>query len=254
MSSATPTARVALVTGGSRGIGRACALALAADGCDVAVNYRRDTDSADSCVSEIRDLGRRTGSYPASVDSADAVEALVGSVLSDFGHVDVLVHAAGIASRGHSVVKTDPDELHRVLHTNTISAFNLCRLLVPQMRERPRGDIVLVSSSAARMLAANGSPYNMAKSALEALAVTLAKEERRQGIHVNAVAPGLVATEMGRRLVRAAMGVEDIGSLDASSPFGRVCRPEDVAAVVSFLCSEAAGYVTGQVVGVDGGG
>ena len=122
------------------------------------------------------------------------------------------------------------------------------------MRERARGDIVFISSVAARMLARNGAPYNMAKAALEALALTLAKEERAAGIHVNVVAPGLVNSDMGRRLVKAAMGVEDISSLDAGSPFGRVCRPEDVADVVRFLCSDAAGYVTGQVITVDGGG
>ena len=94
----------------------------------------------------------------------------------------------------------------------------------------------------------------MAKAALEALAMTLAKEERGHGIHVNVVAPGLVDTEMGRRLVKGVMGIDDITTLDAGSPYGRVCRPEDVAAVVRFLCSEAAGYVTGQVVTVDGGG
>jgi NAD(P)-dependent dehydrogenase (short-subunit alcohol dehydrogenase family) len=122
------------------------------------------------------------------------------------------------------------------------------------MRSKPRGDIVFVSSVAARMLAANGAPYNMAKAALEALALTLAKEERRHGIHVNVVAPGLVVTDMGRRLVKAAMGVDDIATMDAAAPFGRVCRPEDVAGVVRFLCSEAAGYLSGQVITVDGGG
>jgi len=246
--------RVALVTGGSRGIGRACALGLAQDGCDVAVNYRRDADAAAVCVEEIAQIGRRAVAYRASVDVPEDVEALAESVVSDFGGVDVLVHAAGIASRGQSVARTDPAELDRVMRTNAISAFNLCRLLVPQMRERPRGDVVLVSSVAARMLAGNGAPYNMAKSALEALGITLAKEERRHGIHVNVVAPGLVVTEMGRRLVKAAMGVDDIETLDAAAPFGRVCRPEDVASVVRFLCSEAAGYLTGQVLTVDGGG
>jgi 3-oxoacyl-[acyl-carrier protein] reductase len=246
--------RVALVTGGSRGIGRACALALANDGCDIAVNYRRDVEAAEECVREVTALGRRAVACRASVDSAEDDESLVHAVLGEFGHVDVLVHAAGIASRGQSVVDTEPSEVERVIRTHALSAHLLCRLLVPQMRGGDRADVVFISSVAARMLAANGVPYNMAKAALEALALTLAKEERRNGIHVNVVAPGLVATEMGRRLVKAAMGVDDIEALDASAPFGRVCRPEDVASVVSFLCSEAAGYMTGQVVTVDGGG
>jgi len=245
--------RVALVTGGSRGIGRACALALAGSGCDVAVNYRRDEDAAGETVRAIEKMGRRAVAYRASVDVMEDDEAMAQSVLDDFGGIDILVHSAGIASRGTSVVKTDPDELDRVLRTHAVAAHHLCRLLVPSMRKRPRGDVVFVSSVAARLLAANGAPYNMAKAALEALAMTLAKEELRHGIHVNVVAPGLVDTEMGRRLVKGAMGIEDISSLDATAPFGRVCRPEDVAGVVSFLCSEAAGYLTGQVISVDGG-
>ena len=122
------------------------------------------------------------------------------------------------------------------------------------MRTRPRGDIVMISSVATSHYAANGAPYNMGKAALEALAFTLAKEERDNGIHVNVVAPGLVETEMGRRLVKAG-GVQDIKTTRRrTQPFGRVCQPEDVAAVVVFCCSEAAGYMTGQRIEVDGGG
>ena len=245
--------RVALVTGGSRGIGRACALALAGDGFDVAIVYHRDADAAAGTVEAIEALGRRAKPYRAAVESAEDDETMVGAVLEDFGSVDTLVHAAGVASRGHAVVDTDPNELQRVVALHALGAHHLCRLVVPTMRTRPRGDVVFVSSVAAKMLAANGAPYNMAKAALEALAMTLAKEERRHGIHVNVVAPGLVVTEMGRRLVRA-MGVEDITTMDANAPFGRVCRPEDVAGVVRFLCSEDAGYLTGQVIAVDGGG
>lgn len=245
--------RVALVTGGGRGIGRACALALAADGCDVAVNYRRDAESAAQCVARIEGMGRRAIAYRASVDSAEQDEDLVEAVLRDFAAVDVLVHAAGIASRGNPVVGTDPEELERVIRVHAVSAHHLCRLLVPQMRERPRADVVFISSIATRVPVVNGAPYNMAKAALEALALTLAKEERPHGIHVNVVAPSLVVTDMGRRLVKA-IGIEEISSLDARYPFGRVCRPEDVAGVVVFLCSEAAGYVSGQVLTVDGGG
>ena len=122
------------------------------------------------------------------------------------------------------------------------------------MREQPRGDIVFVSSIATQHYQANGAPYSMGKAAMEALAFTLAKEERRNNIHTNIVAPGLVVTEMGRRLVKGAGGVEDISTLDASSPYGRVCRPEDVAGVVRWLVSEGAGYVNGQRIYVDGGG
>jgi NAD(P)-dependent dehydrogenase (short-subunit alcohol dehydrogenase family) len=121
------------------------------------------------------------------------------------------------------------------------------------MRSRPRGDVVMISSSATAHMAAYGAPYNMGKAAMEALAFTLAKEERAHGVRVNVVAPGLVETEMGRRLVRA-MGVEDIATMHAGSPFGRVCQPSDVAAVVRFLVSEQAGYVSGQRIRLDAGG
>ena len=245
--------RIALVTGGSRGIGRACALALASDGCDVAIVYRRDENAAADTVGAIEALGRRAQAFKASVDQLPELEQMADTVLADFGTVDVLVHSAGIASRGLKVTETEPAELDRVMATNALAAHHLCRLFVPAMRTRPRGDIVFISSVASRLLAAGGAPYNMAKAALDALALTLAKEERQHGIHVNVVSPGLVATEMGRRLVKA-MGVDDISALDAGSPFGRVCRPEDVAEAVRFLCSDAAGYITGTVLVVDGGG
>lgn len=245
--------RSALVTGGGRGIGRAVAIALAEDGADVAVNYRRDEDAALETVERVRELGRRSGAYSGSVGSWGDCERMVDEVLTDLGPVDVFVHSAGVASRGKTVVDTDPEELEYLWRVHAFGAFALSKLLVPQMRARPRGDIVLVSSAAGVVLPASSSPYNMAKAAMEALAFTLAKEERAHGIHVNVAAPGLVDTEMGRRLVRATMGVDDIRSLDESFPFGRVCRPEDVAAVVRFLVSEQAEYLTGVRVPVDAG-
>jgi 3-oxoacyl-[acyl-carrier protein] reductase len=245
--------RVALVSGGGRGIGRAVALALAEGGADVAINYRRDEQAASDTVAEIEKVGRRAAKYHASVDSWDDDAAMVDAVLSDFDAVDILVNNAGIASRGHSVVDTDPAEFERVWRTHAFGAFALSKLVLPSMRERARGDIVMVSSAATVHWGANSSPYNVAKASLEALARTLAKEERRHNIHVNVVAPGLVETEMGRRLVKGAMGVEDITTLDAGSPFGRVCKPEEVADVVRFLVSDAAGYLTDQKLTIDGG-
>ena len=245
--------RVALVTGGGRGIGREIALGLAEDGADVAISYRRDEESALETVTAINARGRRSVAVRASVDDLDDCEALATRVLDELGPVDALIHNAGIASRGFDVVNTDPAEIERLFRTHALGAFALCKHLIPTMRERPRGDIVMISSVATSHLAANSSPYNMAKAALEALAMTLAKEERRHGIHVNVVAPGLVATEMGRRLVKGAMGVEDIHSLDAGSPFGHVCTPEEVADVVRFLLGDGGRYITGVKIPVDGG-
>ena len=245
--------RVALVTGGGRGIGRAISLGLAADGADVALSYHRDEGSAAGTVVDIEALGRRAVAHRAAIESLDDDERLVAAALAELGPIDILVNNAGIASRGHSVADTDPDEPGRLLAAHAIGPHHLCRLVLPSMRGQPRGDIVFISSNVTDHMGANGAPYNMGKAAMEALASTLAKEERAHGIHVNVVAPGLVETEMGRRLVRAA-GVTDMRTLDASMPFGRVCQPEDVAAAVRYLVSDAAAYVTGQRIRVDGGG
>ena len=153
---------------------------------------------------------------------------------------------------------TAADETERLVRIHAIGPHHLCRLALPAMREqaaaRGRADIVFVSSAATDHHSANGAPYNMGKAAMEALAFTLAKEEVANFIHVNVVAPGLVVSDMGRRLARAATGVTDIHELDARFPFGRVCEPEDVARVVGFVCSDASGYVTGERIRVNGGG
>ena len=242
------------MSGGSRGIGRGIALALAEDGADVAVNYRKDEEAARQTVADIEAKGRRAIACQASVDSWDDDEAMVKTVTAELGPIGIFVHSAGISSRGNTVVDTDPAEIDRVVRTHAFGAFYLSKLVVPGMRELPRGDVVVISSAATRSWSPNSAPYNMGKAALEALAWTLAKEERKYGTHVNIVAPGLVDTEMGRRLVKGAMGVDDSRTRDASMPFGHVCTPEDVAAVVRFVVSDAAGYMSGERIYVDGGG
>jgi NAD(P)-dependent dehydrogenase (short-subunit alcohol dehydrogenase family) len=249
--------RVALVSGGGRGIGRAISELLAANGASVAVNYRRDREAADETVAAIVAAGGSAQAYEATVNDPEAVARMVSNVERDFGLVDILVCNAGVASRGRAVADTDPEEVVRLVTTHAIGPHHLARCVLPSMRSRLRGDIVMISSVATSHMSANGAPYNMGKAAMEALALTLAKEERSNGIHVNIVAPGLVETDMGVRLARAMTGRTEMGdlrSLDATSPFGRVCQPLDIANVVLWLVSEGAGYVTGQRIEVDGGG
>ena len=253
--------RVALVSGGGRGIGRGISELLAHHGASVAVNYRRDAAAAANTVAAIEAGGGVARAYEGSVDDAAACDDVVAAVVADFGGLDTLVCNAGIASRGRGVADTEPDEMVRVVATHAFGPHHLSRAAIPHLRRRAaqqgRGDIVMVSSVATSSMAANGAPYNMGKAAMEALAFTLAKEERPHGIHVNVVAPGLVETDMGLRLARAFTGnreMDDLRALDATSPFGRVCQPLDVANVVLWLCSAGSGYVTGQRIECNGGG
>lgn len=253
--------RIALVTGGGRGIGRGISELLATEGATVAVNYHRDREAADETVDAITRAGGVARAFQASVTDVDECAAMVDAVTAEFGGFDALVLNAGIASKGRAVADTDPDEMMRVVAVHAFGPHHLSRLALPHLRARAaeigRADVVMISSVATSSMSANGAPYNMGKAAMEALARTLAKEERKHHVHVNIVAPGLVETDMGVRLARAVTGrrdMEDLRSLDANSPFGRVCQPHDIAEVVAWLCSDGAGYLTGQRIEVDGGG
>jgi 3-oxoacyl-[acyl-carrier protein] reductase len=246
-------ARVALVTGGSRGIGRAISLGLAEDGLDVAVNFRKDKDAADDTVAAIEALGRRAAAFPASIDSYEDTAALVDSVVRWGGRLDVLVNNAGVSNRGRLVADTEVDDLERVMRTNALGVHQLCRMALPALRASGSGAIVMISSLSAVSNDPFGAPYNMAKAAEESLAYTLAKEEAARGIRVNVVAPALTNTEMGRRLVKS-MGLSDIHALDGNFGLGRVCEPEDVAGAVRYLVSDRSAIVTGQRIAVDSGG
>ncbi len=232
----------------------ASSLALARAGADVAINYTRTPDAANETAEQVRALGRRAEVYQADVSDYAQVEAMTQRVLADFGSVGILVNNAGIASRGNSVVDTDPAELERVIATHTYGAFYVSKLLVPQMRELERGDVVMISSGAAQSFGARGAPYNMGKAGMEAVAYTLAKEERKHGIRVNVVAPGLVESDMGFRLARATRGIKDMRELDANMPFGHVCQPEDIANAVLYFVGDSGRYVTNQRLTVNGGG
>lgn len=232
--------RVALVTGGGRGIGRAIAISLADAGMDVAITYRSDQEAAEATAQA---TGGRA--YQSDVASFEDNERLVQALIADYGDVDVLVHNAGIASRGKYVADTDPGEPARLMATHTFGPFGLTKLLLPYLRDAERADIVFISSVAATLHEPGSAPYTMAKVAMEALARALAAEEVVNNVHVNIVAPGLTVTEMGNRLSLARGGV-DAEELDQAATFGRVARPEDVADMVRYVVSDAAGLLTGQ--------
>lgn len=246
--------RIALITGGSRGIGRGIAIALARAGADVAVNYTRDADAAAETVAAIEAVGRRAKAYQASVDDYAACEAMVAAVVADFGGLSILINNAGIASKGRSVADTDPAEFERVMRVHAFGPHYMSKLAIPHLRAAPRGDIVMISSVATLSHAANGAPYNMGKAASEALALTLAKEEQANGIRVNIVSPALTVSDMGERMARAIAGVSDIHQLDAAFPLGRVPTPDDVANAVVWLVSDANSYCSGQKLNIDAGG
>lgn len=246
--------RVAVVTGSSRGVGRGIALRLAADGAAVAVNYRRDADAADAVVAEIVSAGGRARAYGAAINDESAVDAMVEAVRSDLGPVDIVVSNAGTASKGQPVSETPAADFLSLLQVHALGPIHLVQRLLPDMRAAGRGDVVMISSSTVTEAPALSAPYTMAKAAMEMCVRTVAQEERGHGIRANIVAPGLVETEMGRRLVRAATGGGSIEDLAQSYPFGRVCTPADVAGVVAFLVSADSEYVTGQRITVDGGG
>jgi len=247
------TGRVALVTGGGRGIGGAISTELALAGAAVVLTYRRDRASADALAAELTERGASVLSVEAHVDDPESSARAVATAVDEFGSLGIVVSNAGVASRGRLVADTPVDELQWVLAVHAVGPHQLVRAALPHLRAAERSDVVFVSSIAASTWAAGGAPYAMGKAAVDTLAHTLAQEERRNGVHVNIVAPGLTDTDMGRRLVRATRSVDDIRELDDASPFGRVCAPEDIARAVRFLVGPEGAYVNDQRIVVDGG-
>ena len=238
--------RTALVTGGTGGMGRAIAAKLAADGLDVAVAYTGSVDLADAAVKEIAEHGRRGAAFAADVADEEAVSALFDAVQDRFGHLDVVVHTAGI---NRPVALTDLDladfdEIHRV---NVRGTF-----VVDQQAARrvdAGGAIINVSSSMVRFAPPELSAYAASKAAVDALTRILAKEMRGRDITVNAVAPGPTATAAFLHSTSA----EEQKELAALPPLGRLGQPDDIAGVVSFLAGPAGRWVNGQVIYANGG-
>ena len=245
--------RVALVTGGSRGIGRAIAVALARDGYRVALNYRTRADEAAQVVNAIAAAGGEARAFAADLAVAGDCRSLIAQTLGALQRIDVLVNNAGIALHGVRLADIPAGDWERVLRVNVDAPFHLVQAVLPHMRARGSGHIVNLSSNVTNRVPAGGGVYAVSKAALEAFTRILAKEEGANGIRVNAVGPGPIRTDMLAEAMQR-MGPERAEAFIRSVPMGRMGEPEEIAAMVAFLVSDAASYVTGQVIFVNGGG
>lgn len=241
------TGKVALVTGGGRGIGRGIVLAFAREGADVAINYRRGLETAEAARAEVGALGRQADVVCADVGDFEAVTTMFAQTIRRFGRLDVVVANSGVASRFQSVADLDPAEWRRVMSTDLDGAFYTARCAIPHLLES-KGTLVFISSVGADMAAAGGAPYHCAKAGVNTLTKVLAKELAPAGVRVNAIAPGLVRSDMGDRLIKF-FGEE----LTRTIPLGRAGEPEDIGRAAVFLASEDASWVTGKILRVDGG-
>jgi len=242
----------ALVTGASRGIGAATARALAADGWSVGINYSRDHDGAESVAASIEDAGGRAVALGADVADGDAAEQMLARVAEDLGPVLVLVNNAGTTADNLSMRLSDED-WRRVLDVNLTGAFRLTRAaLGPMMRQR-FGRVINVSSVVALRANPGQANYAASKAGLIAFTRTVAAEVARRGVTVNAVAPGLIETELTRDFTGDGADQDGSSALLDAIPARRTGSPEEVAACIRFLASAEAGYVTGTVLPIDGG-
>lgn len=249
--------QVAIVTGAGRGIGRATALELARMGADVVV-AELDTDGADKTAALVKDAGRRAAVIPTDVTKRPQLAALVERTVAAFGRIDVLVNNAGIY-RAAATLDVTEEHWDAIMTLNARAVFFASQAVLPTMIAARRGAIVNLASMAGKIGSRTNLPYNVSKAAVISMTKSLALAHAADGIRVNCVCPGFVETDMWHQVAREqgkllGQTPEEFTRRRAETvPLGRMERPEDVAAVIGFLASPRAGYMTGQALSVDGG-
>ena len=238
--------RVALVTGASQGIGRACALALAAQGASVAA-AARNQQKLDELVAEVAAAGGKAAAFVMDVGEEEQVKAGVKAAIGQFGKIDILVNNAGI-TRDQLVMRMKRADWDAVLNTNLTSAYLCIQQVIGSMLKQRWGRIINITSIVGQMGNFGQANYAAAKGGLIALTKTLAREFAKKGVTVNAVAPGFIDTDMTAEVPSASLDV-----VKQMTPMGRLGKPEEVAAAVAFLASPQASFITGEILGVNGG-
>jgi len=239
--------KVALVTGASRGLGKAIALQLAADGAQVIVNYVASADKAEEVVAAIQSEGGKALAMKADVSNLEEVEKMVDTVYEQFGRIDILVNNAGV-TRDELLISMEREDWDKVIATNLGGLFNCTKAAAKYMMMQKSGRIINMSSVAGERGGRGQSNYAASKGAVNAFTRSVAMELARKKVTVNAVAPGVVETEMSSEVIRRAQDI-----ILNSVALKRLGQPEEIAKVVAFLASDDSSYITGEVIRVDGG-
>lgn len=239
--------KVALVTGASRGIGKAVALMLAGNGADIAVNFAGSTAAAEAVAAEIEKMGRRAILVQGDVSKTDVCAEMMEKVVKELGRIDILVNNAGI-TRDTLLLRMKEEDWDAVLNTNLKGVFNCTKAAVKYMAKQRSGSIVNISSVVALIGNAGQANYAAAKAGILGFTRSVAKEMAGRGIRVNAITPGFIKTDM-----TSVLSEKVVATMEASIPLARLGEPEDIAKAVLFLVSDNAAYITGQTLHVDGG-